>query len=494
MSIQSPPSGQADTYRPLSWQALGGFALSVMAAAAVLVGGLLPVASANFGLFGASLVLTPLVFAGVAAVRGTRGTGLLLAAAVGLAAWASVLGVGGLLVLSRREPWVLPTWFWAVAAGGVVLSWVARGQIRGSENTLSGERLAQVGLLVGLGVMVVYGAYVSSSLLAVQSQARTCALDFLDQVKKGDIYQAFARTLPPNEPRDREHIENVYNVPGGTAEGSRLSMLTDGPLFRLIQMGGEQTRIEERGLKYDYSQGKYTVVLEYRGFTPYYTFDFQVGTEGVQSDTASGQRRVWNVLASLTSLMENRQPEPTARGLDLPTYVNEGGELVEQFRLALDENRFDDAFLLTRPKAEREGEERKKALSSPERQAFEAGKTIDMSDAWIKPEVRDAVRQAMLKWFDPKVKRKVETSEKLGVYGLIPATRLSPLFVETPNGWKLLFPMRLLIRDPLWAMPKYMADVDVVVEGGPSSDTRITVLKLIRATPPPADKGPRSPG
>src|SRR4051794_15094015 len=117
MSIQTTPPvpepAQAETYRPLSLLALGGLALSLAAAAAVLIGGLVPGATASLGVFCASLVLTPLVVAAVAAVRGVRGTGLALAALYGFAGWAVVLGLGGLLLLSRKEPWVLPGWFWA---------------------------------------------------------------------------------------------------------------------------------------------------------------------------------------------------------------------------------------------------------------------------------------------------------------------------------------------------------------------------------------------
>jgi hypothetical protein len=499
MSIQTTPTppvpepGQAETYRPLSLLALGGLALALTAAAAVLIGGLVPVATANLGLFCASLVLTPLIVTAVAAVRGVRGTGLGLAALGGFAGWAVVLGLGGLLLLSRREPWVLPSWFWALAAGGAVLSWVARGQIKQSENTLSGEGLAHLGLLVSGGVALVYGTYVAGSMLAVQYQARACATAFLEEVQKGnDPYAAFTLTLPPNERNlGREHIEQVNNTPTAPNEVTQFTAFTQGALFRMIQMGGGKTTFEERGLTTDFEKGNYHVLIQYRGRSPYYTFDFEVRTEGKYSDT----RRVWTVVSGGTKISETTMPVPTALGEEMGERTKEAGPLLDAFLLTAtaSEKTLGAAYLLTLPPAEREGKGEKEALAAlktPGGKKFTSGEWIDLRDALFVPTTsKGPMTEHIKKLFDLDVPRNVG-SEELRVYNLMRLPRLAPSFTEDERGWKMVFPVRLIIRDA-FALPKYIADLDLSIEGTKQGEARVTGLKLVKAMlPPPDKKGP----
>src|SRR5262245_16789837 len=124
-----PTSEPDGAYQELSLAALGGFALAVFTAAYVLLGGLLPMWGDRPVVFWLTLVLAPLLaVAGTAASPARRNSETLSwAAGIALLAWATALGLVGLITSAGTRPWnPLGMWFWLIPVTALILCLVAR--------------------------------------------------------------------------------------------------------------------------------------------------------------------------------------------------------------------------------------------------------------------------------------------------------------------------------------------------------------------------------
>lgn len=499
-----------DDYRPLSLLALGGFVLSIFCAFWVLLGGLVPVAVGQPGVFFALLLLTPALFVGVSALRGQRGLSLLLAAARGLAVWAVVLGLGGLLI-SARNPWPLGLTFWGLLLVGIVLSWLAQIQIQGSEGTLSGEGLARGGLFTGISVAAVYGAYLASSNLALQAQARAAASDFLTLVRNGDDLKAFLLTIPPGERpqpgQERDQVEALFNIVTPPADAGEYTLFCNNPLFQLLRMAGKDLKLTERRLSTEFNQGTYYSTIEYAASSPFHSFEFTIGVAGQDVEVTGAKRRQWFVLRGLTKLNESAAIVPTERGQELSRQVALASKLLAQFVQAFESNNLKQAFLLTRPTSERQPPQDKQALASPAYSQFIRGKELGLDEMWTPSgEEGREIRKVLANLMNPEVNRQVVSAPELGIYSLqMPdprSNRFAPRYSVEQDQFRVIFEVGLLVRDSSFPMPRYQGQVAITVSGSTEAkepeELQVREIKLIRASKPPVEdkagpgkRGPR---
>ena len=283
MPRAEPPveAGEGGAYRSLSLMALTGFSLAMLAAAAVVTGGLVPFAMTRTALFFTAFVLAPALAVLASAARGQRGAANLgRAAGLGLLAAAALFGIGGLMAYSGSNPWMLGLWFWIVVVLALVVCAVARVQIQASEGTLTGEPLARWGLTAALFFGLIYFAYESSISLAVASQARAAAREFIDLVKGGDLVAAFLRTLPPERRRlarssqaALEMVEKGHNVVQSATVPGEYSVFCASDHVRLLQMAGEDLTVTETSYRADVSDKASHVAISYRIDSPLVTFE-----------------------------------------------------------------------------------------------------------------------------------------------------------------------------------------------------------------------------
>src|SRR5947209_15798016 len=153
--------------------------------------------------------------------------GFLLACLFGL----MVLVVAA-VALVKGEPFFYPAWVMLLPAAGLVISLVARSQVRSAEGTRAGEGLARAGIwisvLTGLGYLV----YDRVTGLAVTSQANAFLMEereesgFFPHLIKGstsltDFYAAFLLSQPPTQ-RGSARSENhggIVKQHESTSEG-----------------------------------------------------------------------------------------------------------------------------------------------------------------------------------------------------------------------------------------------------------------------------------
>jgi hypothetical protein len=470
-----------EPYRPLSLLAVAGFALAVVYAAAVTVGGLAIFVARYRAPALVLLVFVPLCAVVVGVVR--RQTDRLGAfVGLALAGAATVIGLGSLVAFSGSNPWLLPGFMWLVAVAALVVSWLARARIAASEDTLSGAALARWGIGLSLFFGVNYAAYQASTTLAVRSQARQCADDFLDEIKKGDLLQAYVLTLPPAKrpqpgPGLRRQIEILHNTSRGGIEGGPFFRFTQTDVVRLIQLAGDQGKLEPTTAAPHFEQGVYGVLVQYLLTTPQGTFEIGVQTLGSESAEGRG-RREWHVEPRATTLL--RVVEQTEKGRAMEALTAQAGQLARHWSALLAQHNAEAAYFDTVPGDQREKQLRwfsktwpamggaagpglaAVAAQSPDgasyrrqRQAFADGRLLDTEGYWA---ADDALRKDTL----DEVRQVFSGKTQVPISMELEPARF-PLVTEGKDKTLVRLSCHLLIRD-VTGPYKYRVDGEVVVE------------------------------
>src|SRR5262245_52442410 len=84
---------------------------------------------------------------------------LALAAFAVAVLYAFIVVLGGAVSLFTRVPWLMPGWSFLVPVVALVLCWAARARIRDSEGTLSGLAFSTWGARLAIVVGLTYAAY-----------------------------------------------------------------------------------------------------------------------------------------------------------------------------------------------------------------------------------------------------------------------------------------------------------------------------------------------
>jgi hypothetical protein len=504
-----PAAESAEPYRPLSLLAVGGFVLAVVYAAAVTLGGLAIFAGRYPRTLKLLLVLAPASALLVAAMRGVREPAR-LASHVGLAAAATavVLGLASLVAFSSTNPWLLPDGMWAVVFLAAVISWAARLRIQASEGTLSGMALARWGLGLSLFFGVNYAAYLASNIIAVRDQARRTADDFLAQLQKGDLYQAFLRTLPPKARPEggnvRDFIERVYNTPQGRSETGPFTRFCESELVRMVQMGGEESRIEPAGATEQFEKGAYRVVCGYKISTGLGTFEVAVPSA---ETPGPGGRREWYV--DLPGIQLARTLALTPEGEDLGRVGMASMAFGRDWAAKIQRGQLDDAYLDTVPPARRGAQRAARALSSGVAglggQAHLLGTPAGRGYHDGREEFRKAsLLDAKKFWADSQFEKPMLETMRKVFAGTVPVpfscepgrTRL-PLTRVTGKRVEVALPCRFLFSKPT-GEPDFLVEAEILVEAPlnqtppPPSTMQVRSLRLVRGqSAPPMQQRPR---
>jgi hypothetical protein len=239
-------------------------------------------------------------------------SGLAIAGFILSALYAALVVFTAVVALIRREPFFLPTWMHALAAGGVVLSFLALRQIRVSEGTRAGTPLARWGLwlsvLCGLGT-VVFSGFTG---LAVRTQANSFLTEkgpdggFFPLLEEGTprgVNAAFLLARPPEarrqaNPNNDPEMEKVFDIPLDPMKDPRggLTIFRSVDFVQLLGQHGTANEIVPAGdTKWDYDAKGYAVSRTYRIRNPEGEFDLKLKVQSVESGTP-GEGRKWMVL------------------------------------------------------------------------------------------------------------------------------------------------------------------------------------------------------
>jgi hypothetical protein len=496
----------SEPYKPLSLLAIAGFALAVVYAAAVTVGGLAVLAGRHAVAFRLLLVLVPLGALLAALLRQARQPGQ-IASFVGLAVAgaAAVLGLGSLVVFSGSNPWLLPDVMWVVVVAAGVVSWLALGRIQASEGTLSGTSLARWGLGLSLFFGINYAAYLASNVLAFRSQARACADEFLDLLRQGDVNGAFIRTLetgsrpgPGVDPRPE--LEVKHNT-SRTPDGGMLSQFDHSDLVRLLRLGGPSTTFEPQAVSADLEGGTYRGTLHYKATTPH--GNFEVTVTAVGKDTAGSGRRQWHVVQNGTGIV--RPLSWTDEGIHLNELARATREFARQWGQKWVKGQVEEAYLDTLPVVQRRAQAAAWECSTP---AVLAAAGLAPMTQWTQGPAADAFRAGRkafaetpplvqgsdVFWADDRYRKAVIDQVRQLFAGPVSVpvdfrvsqTTHVPITRKVDDRIQQDITCRLTVQQPTGGTP-FGAEVEVVVEAPakpvrPALDQlRVASVRLIRA-------------
>jgi hypothetical protein len=423
-----------------------------------------------------------------------RPLSLLALAGFGLAVvYGLVVLLGGAVAIYNRVPWLLPIWTFLVPILAVVLSWVARSRIRDSEETLSGVAFTTWGMGLGVLVGLVYIAYYGGTYLAVRQQASACAGMFIDRIKQGRVDKAFLLAVQPAGPGDdapdlREKLEIQHNTSRGRS-GGPYSMFRQTEFVRLIQAGGEQTRVEPVGVaSWDYDQGGYWVRIKYRVYTPLAEFELSVETFGRDSKPGEPKGRQWRVIMEKGGTDITKESMTlTAEGSDMMKESASAWLFARTWESRLAGQDWDAAYLDSLPPDERErlgpAAQRNRlsmalAITGPAplglrdqageeylkgRLAFQDGKVIRADDKtfWASPVLRADIIKDVKRVFQP------HNPDKQPALFSLQAPKM-PVYHQAGGQITFLFDASIGLLDPEKNIPRYSVEAQVAVSADES--------------------------
>ena len=176
-----------------------------------------------------------------------------LAALILAVGYALFIAIGFLAAYFKKTAFLPPLWSLIFPSASGTLAWLASQQIKRSEGTKAGAKLAVWAGGLSLAFGFVYGAYYGGIYFAVRKQAHDFTLDWFDKLEKGETNAAFLYTMEPQhrkgeDPNDRDRMEARYNLGEGPQKG-RLSQFSSNRLIRLLQDAGPQGKIEAKGVR-----------------------------------------------------------------------------------------------------------------------------------------------------------------------------------------------------------------------------------------------------
>jgi hypothetical protein len=299
MPSGSPTQEPEGAYQSLSLLALLGFCLAVLAAAEVLVGGLVPMYRNWAPWFYATLVLAPLIAVGFGgALRGERSTERVAShAGVGLLVWAVALGLIGLIISASSEAWALGLWFWVPVGASLVLCLLGWAFIANSEGTVTGEWYARWGIFLSLFFGMIYVAYLFAISLATAAQARAAANEFVAKLKEGNEAEAYMLTTRPSargsNPRTQAEAENAQGGP----QAGPYTLFCTSDFARLFGVSGGEATLTETHYEVLPPRGNQVAVrLGYRVRTRYHEFDMALTLASEEVTVDRVRQRRWFVV------------------------------------------------------------------------------------------------------------------------------------------------------------------------------------------------------
>jgi hypothetical protein len=412
---------------------------------------------------------------------------LSIAALIGLVVavvYALVVGGGCVVALINRTPWLLPAWTVIFPLLGVLVAWIARNQIQASEGTLSGLPMTKwaIGLCVGFGAS--YWAYYAATYLSVRQQAAAAAEKWLEQIRQGNLEEAFKQTL--RTPRTesgaalREMIEIESNSPPDPRARGGFTGFSQAEYVRFLKGSEAPKPFKLLGIKkWDYEQGGYQVELNYRVNTEEAAFDLLVTVHGVWGKGA--RERYWYVNVERSGV-DAAFHQFTAEGDKLLKRAESSQKFTAAWLTNLARGAADQAYLDTLPPEKRRKEQR--TLGALHLAGLPAGKVklmagdlvkVDDKTFWSDKEKRDDIIK--------EVKALLANAEGKGGRLVLPPTVL-PI-------WKRGDSVPRFEHDVQLITPQYLVEGRLAVTADADAANpknlswRIEALELVRGRPLP---------
>jgi hypothetical protein len=289
-----------------------------------------------------------------------------------------VIGVGALIALFNRTPWVLPSWSLVFPVAAVVVCWAARSRILSSEGTLTGMKLTTWGLYLSFGFGLVYGAYYAACYLSVTQMAKGFADDWIQELKTDQLDKAFLRTISPPRPNPDANLRNRLELEYDRGPNGR-GKFTEFRQSHLIHLFGQgDAQVEFLGVEnWGYEPGGYKVQLAYRITSAAITTELQVTAVGVENVDDSGNRQ-WFVKD-----FQPRRQVLTAQGTRITALGDQARAFAQKWMEKVGDWKWDEAYLDTLTPAERERQVKDRGADLAEGlKKFRAGDFVWVADTF----------------------------------------------------------------------------------------------------------------
>ncbi len=236
--------------------------------------------------------------------------GLAIAGFVVSCLFGGVVLLSTLIAIYQGAPFFFDNWTLLIAVAGFVLSWLGLVQIRNSEGTRAGQKLATYGLWISVVTGAGYFAYAYFTGLALGQQANRFFLEYEDDSgffprlqkagkDKVELNNAFLLTLPPNErlgvhPDQQTEMIRLFDKPSGESPGM-LSRFREEKFVMGLGKGGADAHVEPLGMQnWSYEKRSYKVTCLYRVKTPEFVAVMSIAARSSEGEV-EGQSRQWFV-------------------------------------------------------------------------------------------------------------------------------------------------------------------------------------------------------
>jgi hypothetical protein len=236
--------------------------------------------------------------------------------------YVSLVLISSVAGLVQGAPFYWPGWMVLLAIAGAGLSLLALRQIRRSEGTRAGAKVAQWGLGLSVVAGLGYTAYDFATSVAVKQQANRFLMEagedagFFPLLEKGDVNAAFLLTQTYSRrsganARDEVAMYRQFDTPMGPNPTGLLTQFNDSTLVRVFQQARLQqaaVQVEPAGARgWDYESKGYKVERRYRITTPEMTLEWILIT---QSTETGGAGRKWFVVWNQSHIASDRDHPP----------------------------------------------------------------------------------------------------------------------------------------------------------------------------------------
>jgi len=221
-----------------------------------------------------------------------------------------VVALSAVIALFQGAPFFFSNWTLVLAVAGFVVSWCGLSDVRNSEGTKAGQKLATYGMGISLVCGIGYFAYSYSTGLALSNQAMDFLLNeqdgFFAHLRKAgpdnvtELNRAFLLTLPPSDrgnvnPADEARMVKVFDKLGKDDSPGNLSRFRGDQLVLAIRKGGGAASLEPLGISgWKYEQHSYHVSCLFRLKTPESSAEIGITVQSSDGE-AEGQSRQWFV-------------------------------------------------------------------------------------------------------------------------------------------------------------------------------------------------------
>jgi hypothetical protein len=262
---------------------------------------------------------------------------------------------GGIVVLStvmamiQGAAFFFSNWVLLLALAAFLVSWWGLNDVRGSEGTKAGQKLATSGMWISLVTGCGYFAYSYFTGLALSQQAFAFFLTaedetsgFIPRLQKSatdpvELRRAFLMTLPAPDrsgvrAEEEEKMKQRFDQPKPDGSPGPLSMFRRHELIQAIMHGGAKATVEPLGVKsWKYEQRSYSVSCLVRLKTLEADADVLLTARSSEGET-TGQSRQWFVdlpRVGYTSI------EPTTFGKGMKTLRAHANNHLQQLETKL---------------------------------------------------------------------------------------------------------------------------------------------------------------